>query len=69
MEAHNSRSFVDAVKGFHGRAEDRQQLQLGSTDEGKMTEFGEEKMVVNPRITGAKGGGGGGIFRWASLRR
>ena len=49
------------MKGFHGRAEDRQQLkQLGTTNKGKMTQLGEEKMVVkrvvNPRFTGAKGG-------------
>ena len=61
------------MKGFHGRAEDRQQLkQLGTTNKGKMTQLGEEKMVVkrvvNLRFTGA-GGGGGGIFWWASLRR
>ena len=59
VEAQNSRTFVDAVKGYHGRVEDRQQLkQLGTTVEGKMTQFGEEKMVVNPRFTGAKEGGG-----------
>ena len=63
LEAQNSRSFADAVKGYHGRVEDRQQLkQLGTTVEGKMTQFGEEKMVVkrvvNPRFTGAKEGGG-----------
>ena len=50
------------MKGFHGRAEDRQQLkQLGTTNKGKMTQLGEENMVVkrvvNLRFTGAGGGG------------
>ena len=63
LEAQNSGTFADAVKGYHGKAEDRQQLkQLCTTDKGKMTQLGEEKMVVkrvvNPRFIGAKGGGG-----------
>ena len=74
MEAQNSRTFAEVVKGYHGKAEDRQQLkQLGTTDKGKMIQLGDEKMVVkrvvNPRFTGAKKGGAGGIFRWASLKR
>ena len=66
MEAQNSRTFADVVKGYHGKAEDRQQLkQLGTTDKGKMIQLGDEKMVVkrvvNPRFTSAKKGGGGGF--------
>ena len=38
LEAQNSGTFADAVKGYHGKEEDRQQLkQLGTTDKGKMT--------------------------------
>ena len=57
METQNSRTFAEAVQGFHGKIEVRKQLkQLGTIAKGKMTQLGEEKMVVNPRHTGAKVG-------------
>ena len=57
LEAHNSRTFAEAVQGFHGKVEDRKQLkQFDTTVKGKMIQLGEEKLVVNPRLTGAKVG-------------
>ena len=57
LEAQNSRTFAEAVQGFHGRVEDKKQIkQLGFTVKGKMTQFGEEKIGVNSRLTGAKVG-------------
>ena len=54
MEVQNSRTFVEAVQGYHGEVEDKKQLkQLGTTDKGKMTQLGEEKMVV-PDLDHAK---------------
>ena len=54
LEAQNSRTFAEVVQGFHGRVKDRKQL--GITIKGKMTQLGEEKIGVNPRLTGAKMG-------------
>ena len=57
LEAQNSRTFAKAVEGFHGKVEDRKQLkQLDTTVKGKMIQLGEEKLVVNPRLIGAKVG-------------
>ena len=52
------------MEGFHEKVEDRKQLkQFDTTVKGKMIQLGEEKLVVNPRLTGAKVGD----FRWANL--
>ncbi|KAL0012906.1 hypothetical protein SO802_008014 [Lithocarpus litseifolius] len=52
LEAPTSKTFAEAVKGSHGRVENR--TQLGFTDKGKLTQVGEERRGANPRLTGAK---------------
>ena len=56
LEVQNSRTFVEAMQGYYGEVEDRKPFkQLGTTDKGKMTQLGEEKMVV-PDLDHAKMG-------------
>ena len=55
LKAQHSRTFAEIVQGFHGRIEDRKKPeQLQVTAKGKIPQKGEEKMGVNPRISGAK---------------
>ena len=46
LEVQNSRTFAEAMQGYHGKVEDRKQLkQLGTTEKGKMTQ-----LVMNPDL-------------------
>ncbi|KAK9989074.1 hypothetical protein SO802_029313 [Lithocarpus litseifolius] len=52
LEAPTSKTFAEAVKGSRGRVENC--TQIGFTDKGKLTQVGEERRGVNPRLSGAK---------------
>ena len=57
LEFHHLGTYAEVVQGSHGRREDRREPnQLRVTVKGKKPQQGEEKLGVNPRISGVVGG-------------